>query len=233
MTTGIGPQSQALQLPPYSSAIRVTVGVSLVAAGVLNGGAQYLGHLIAGAGYDEDFGIPWGAAHPDWYQTEQFALLLSSLFLPIGLLGLAQVSRWGAPRLTAVATVLVIWGMWGFHNILAVGYAAGAIAPGVIGVDAAVKLTEGAGTHLGGLIGALIPHLLGSSFGVLLLSVACWRSGAFPKAALALLIAFVLWDFLLPPLGPLEAHVLLLISLTWLGVHVIRMPHSTWLGSRV
>jgi hypothetical protein len=43
----------------------------------------------------------------------------------------------------------------------------------------------------------------------------------------------VLWDFLLPPLGPLEAHVLLLISLTWLGVHVIRMPHSTWLGSRV
>jgi hypothetical protein len=54
------------------------VGVSLLAAGVLNGGAQYMGHLIAGAGYDRDFGIPWGAAHPGGYQTEQFALPLSS-----------------------------------------------------------------------------------------------------------------------------------------------------------
>jgi hypothetical protein len=112
---------QARQLPPYSSAICITVGVSLVAAGVLNGGAQYLGHLIAGADYDQDFGISWGAANPVWYQTEQFALL----------------------------------------------------------------------------------------------------------------IGFLLWDFLLPPVGPLEAHVLLLISLAWLGVHVIRMPQSTWLGSRV
>jgi hypothetical protein len=93
MTIGVSPQAQARQLPPYSTAIRVTVGVSLVAAGLLNGGAQYLGHLIAGADYDQDFGIPWGAAHPVWYQTEQFALLLSSLFLPIGFLGLAQVSR--------------------------------------------------------------------------------------------------------------------------------------------
>jgi hypothetical protein len=233
MTIGVSPQTQARQLPPYSSAIRITVGVSLVAAGVLNGGAQYLGHLIAGADYDQDFGIPWGAANPVWYQTEQFALLLSSLFLPIGFLGLAQVSRWSAPRMTAIATVLVVWGMWGFHNILAVGYAAASVAPGAIGVTAAVKLTEEYGDHPGILIGALIPHLVGSFFGVLLLSLACWRSGAFPKLPLVLLIGFLLWDFLLPPVGPLEAHALLFISLAWLGVRVIRMPQSTWLGSRV
>jgi hypothetical protein len=77
------------------------------------------------------------------------------------------VSRWSAPRLTAIATVLVVWGMWGFHNIPAIGYAAAAVAPGAIGATAAVKLTEEYSDHPGILIGALIPHLVGSFFGAL------------------------------------------------------------------
>ena len=71
-----------------------------------------------------------------------------------------------------------------FHNILAIGYAAAAVAPGAIGVTAAVKLTEEYSHHPAILIGALIPHLAGSFFGVLLLSLACWRSGAFSKLPL-------------------------------------------------
>ena len=72
---------------------------------------------------DLDFSeqIRWGAEHLAFQRTEQLVLLLSSLFMPLGLLGLAQVTRWSAPRLTLAATPLVLWGMWGFHNVLAMG----------------------------------------------------------------------------------------------------------------
>jgi hypothetical protein len=81
------------------------------------------------------------------------------------------------------------------------------------------------------MAGALYPHLIGSFLGVILLSIACWRSGVFPKAPLALLVAFLVWDFLLPSVGPLEPHLLLMVALVWLGAHLARMPARTWSGA--
>ena len=152
------------------------------------------------------------------------------LFLPFGFLALAQVTRWHAPRLTAVATLLVLWGMWGFTNVISLGYAAGSVGPGAIGVDASVQLNDAFLEHAGVLVSALFPHLIGSFLGVLLLSIACWRSGVFPRVPLALLVAFLIWDFTLPSAGPLEPHLLLMVALVWLGVHLIRMPQRIWLG---
>ena len=48
--------------------------------------------------------------------------------------------------------------------------------------------------------------------------------------ALALVVAFLVWDFFLMPVGPLEAHLLLAIGWTWLGVALWRMPVSVWRG---
>ena len=171
---------------------------------------------------------------PAIHQSEQFALLASMLFLPLGLLGLAQVTRWHAPRLTVAATLLTIWGMWGFTNVVALGYAAGSVGPGEIGVDGLGRSsTTPSSSTPGVMAGALYPHLIGSFFGLILLSIACWRSGVFPKAPLALLVAFLVWDFLLPSVGPLEPHLLLMVALVWLGVHLVRMPQRVWLGATV
>ena len=57
--------------------------------------------------------------------------------MPLGLLGLARVARHRSRRLTAVATVLVVWGMWGFHNVLAMGYAAGTVGSRTLSVSMA------------------------------------------------------------------------------------------------
>ncbi len=214
--------------PPLSRAIQLGVAVSLVLAGVLNGGAQYVTELVGEDGSFSDQ-IRWGVDHPVVHQGEQFALLASMLFLPLAFLGLAQLTRWRTPRLTAVATLLMLWGMWGFHNVAALGYAAGSVGPGAIGTDAAVELNDGFLEHTGVLVGALFPHLIGSFLGILVLSIACWRSGLFPRVPLGLLIAFLVWDFTLPSLGPLEPHLLLLVALVWLGVHVARLPRQTWL----
>ena len=122
--------------------------------------------------------------------------------------------------------------MWGFANVIALGYGAGSVGPGSIGVDTSVELNDAYVEHLGVLVGGLFPHLIGSFFGLLLLSIACWRSGVFPKVPLALLAVFLVWDFTLPTAGPLEPHLLLMVALGWLGVHLIRMPHRIWLGAR-
>lgn len=218
---------------PYSSAIKTGLGVCLVLAGILNGGGQYLGELLSPDHDEFSDRIAWGVDHAAVHQGEQFALLASMLFLPLGLLGLAQVTRWHRPRLTQVATLLTVWGMWGFTNVVALGYASGSVGPGEIGVADSVALNDAFIDNFGVMVGALYPHLLGSFLGLILLSIACWRSGVFPKAPLALLVGFLLWDFLLPSVGPLEPHLLLMVALVWLGVHLARMPARMWSGATV
>jgi hypothetical protein len=215
---------------PLSRGVQITVGVSLIAAGLTNGLAQYVGALLMPSLDDFTAQIRWGAEHPAVHVAEQTALLVSMLVLPIGLIGLAQITRWGAPRLTAVAAVLFVWGMWGFHNVVALGYAAGTVGPDAIGVDAAATLNEAYLGHTGTMVTALLPHLVGSFFGLLLLAVAGWRGSTLPRIPLALLVVFLVWDFGLPADGPFEPHLLLAIALGWLGVHVILMPPSHWRG---
>ena len=216
---------------PLSRAARLAVGVCLIAAGLTNGLGQYLGELLMPALDDFSAQIRWGAAHPAVQSAEQNALLVSMLVLPLGLLGLMHLTRRAAPRLTAVSAVLVLWGMWGFHNVVALGYAAGTVGPGAIGVDRAVELNEAYLEHPGTMITALLPHLIGSFIGLLLLAVAGWRGRTLPRVPLVLLVVFLVWDFTLPSHGVLEPHLLLAVALGWLGLHVLRLPHAEWTGA--
>lgn len=214
---------------PYSALVRRAAGVCLVLAGLTNGLTQYLAHLAAGDRAWVDY-LRWGADHLAFLRAEQLALMLSALFMPLGLLGLAQVTRWTSPRLTLVGTPLMLWGMWGFHSILTGGYLFGAAAIDILGIETAVRFNEGLRSDVGAGLMVLLPHLLGSLLGVLLLTIAAWRSGAFPRAACGLVVLFLVWDYFLAPVGPLEAHLLLFLGWTWLGVALIRMPQATWRG---
>ena len=225
------PLGVSLPAPPFSRALRLVAGLSLIAAGLLNGLPQFLVGLLTGGDLSFSEQIAWGAEHTTAHTLEQTALVVSSLVMPIGLLGIAHVCRFRAPVLTAVATPLAIWGMWGFGNVLAMGYVSGTVAPTVLGVDGAVELNEGLSSHAGTVATALVPHLIGSFLGLVLLSVAAWRSRAFPRTAAALLVAFLVWDFALPPLGPIDAHVLLVVAWVWLGVSLLRMPDAVWRGA--
>lgn len=215
---------------PYASLVRRGAAACLVLAALSNGLSQYVGHLVIG---DLDWvdQVRWGVGHLAFQRTEQSLLVVSALFMPLGLLGLAQVTRWSSPRLTLVAVPLMLWGMWGFHNILAIGYITGTAAPQIIGLPVAVQLNEEMVRDPGAALLGLLPHLLGSFIGILLLTIAAWRCGRFPRVACALVIAFLVWDYLLPPVGPLEAHLLLAVGWTWLGVSLWRMPAETWCGA--
>lgn len=215
---------------PYSSLVRRAAGVCLVLAALTNGLSQYVGELVTG-NMDFTEQLAWGVDHPVLQRTEQSMLVVSALFMPLGLLGVAQVTRWYSPRLTLVATPLFLVGMWGFANVLSMGYLTGTVAPRLIPIGPATTLHEDLITDPGAIWLALVPHLAGSFFGVLLITIAAWRSGRFPKVACALVVAFLVWDFLLPAVGPLEAHLLLFVAWTWWGITLIRMPHAEWSGA--
>jgi hypothetical protein len=230
VATSTGP-SPVATAPPFSRALRIAAGLCLVTAGLLNGLPQFLVEFVTQGQESFSDQIAWSRENALLHGAEQTALVVSSLVMPLGLLGVAHVTRFRAPVLTAVAAPLVLWGMWGFGNVLAMGYVAGTVAPAVLDVDSAVALNDGLGAHAGVVATALVPHLIGSFLGLILLSVAAWRSRAFPRAAAALLVAFLVWDFLLPPLGPVDAHVLLVLAWGWMGVHLIRMPDAVWRGA--
>ena len=216
---------------PYSRAIRIATGISLVLAGLLNGLPQYLVEVLV---VDMEFTeqVAWGTTHPVAHRLEQISLVVSVLFIPLGLLGLAQVTRWHAPRLTLVGTPLMLWGMWGFHNILSMGYVSGTVAPTLIPLQQALALHGGLPAEPGVVAMALVPHLAGSFFGVLLLTIAAWRSRMFAAVPCALIAVFLVWDFLLPTFGLLEPHLLLAIGWTWMGITLIRMSDEAWRGVR-
>jgi hypothetical protein len=215
--------------PPFSRALRRVAGVSLILAGLLNGLPQAVVAAVTGdLSFDDQ--IAWGVDHPLAHGLEQSLLVVSSLAMPLGLLGIAHVSRFRAPVLTAIAAPLVVWGMWGFGNVLAMGYVAGTVAPAALSLGDAVALNDGLVEHPGVVATALVPHLIGSFLGLLMLSVAAWRSRAVPRTAVALLAAFLVWDFLLPPLGPVDAHVLLVVAWVWMGISLLRMPDRVWRG---
>jgi hypothetical protein len=229
--TTLSAPTAAITEPPLSHAIHRGVGVSLVLAGLLNGGIQYIDHLTAGDGEQREL-MAWGLEHHAAYQAVWFGAMLSSIFLLLGFLGLAQITRWHTPKLTVVATLLTIWGMWGFGNVLAGTYVAQVVTPDALGLDAGVTLIEDGYLKDWGMIaGSLAPHLIGSFFGILLLAIACWRSGL-PRVPSALIVVFLVWDFLFTPIGPFEPHLFEMVALVWLGVTVIRMPHEQWLGRR-
>ena len=38
-------------------------------------------------------------------------------------------------------------------------------------------------------------------------------------------------DFALPPLGPIDPHILLVLAWVWMGVHLLRLPDAVWRGA--
>ncbi len=217
--------------PPFSRALRIAAGCSLIAAGLLNGLTQFVFALFAPEPDSFSDQIVWGAENPVLHGVEQTALVVSSLVMPLGLLGVAHLTRFRAPVLTAIATPLVLWGMWGFGNVLAMGYVAGTVAPSLLAVEEAVALNEGLSSHPGTVATALVPHLIGSFLGLVLLGVAIWRARSFPRPAAVLLVGFLVWDFLVPSLGPVAPHVLLVLAWVWMGIHLLRLPDAVWRGA--
>lgn len=219
-----------LATPPLSRVTQLAVAMSLFLGSALIAIPQYVEYLRAGD-LERKERIAWGLAHQSFYRAEWAAGMVGSFLLLLGFLGLWQLTRWHTPKLTAVGAVLLTWGMAGqiFSDVAT--YGAQVVGADVLGVNRAERLIADGYLKDPGMIAVvLVPVIAGMFFGVLLLAVACWRSGL-PKAPVVALALWPLWDFLGPgSVGPFSGELLLLVAGTWLGVAVGRLSRQRWLG---
>lgn len=216
--------------PPLSRATQLAVALSLILGSALTAVPQYVEYLLAGD-LEREQKIAWGLAHPSFYRTEWAAGMVGSFLLLLGFLGLWQVTRWYTPKLTAVGAVVLTWGMTGqiFSDVAT--YTGQVVAADVFGASDAERLIADGYVNDAGMISVvLVPVIAGMFFGLLLLSLACWRS-MLPKVPAVILALALLWDFVGPgPIGLFSSELLLLVAVGWLGLAVARLPHAKWLG---
>lgn len=217
-------------LPPLSRSVQVVAALSLMVGAVTSGGLQYAEYLMAGDLERKDQ-IAWGLDHDGFYQLEWIGAMVASFLLLLGFLGLWQVTRWSTPKLTAVGAVILTWGLSGQIFSETATYTAQVVAAKVFGADGAERLIAEGYLKDGGIIGGvLVPVIAGMFIGLMLLSVALWRSG-FGRSPAVLLALWPLWDFFGPgPVGPVTADLFLIAAGTWLGLVVLRMPQERWRG---
>ena len=216
---------------PLSRAVQLTVAACLTAGGLFTGGLQYLEYAIAGD-LERKEQIAWGLRHHTFYRIEWLGGMIGSLLLLIGFLGLWQITRWHASRLSAIGAVVLTWGMSGqiFSDVAT--YTAQVVVAGVSGSGSAEHLiTAGYLKEPGMIAGVLLPVVAGMFFGVLLLAAALWRSGL-AKLPIVLLALWPLWDFLGPsPIGPFSTDLLIVGAAVGLGWVVARLPVESWRGT--
>lgn len=133
------------------------------------------------------------AAHQQRFTISVVAGLLSTLLYVPAFLGASRLTAARNPRLTAVATALLVLAMLGFAGVrMGQGFELAAVHEHTSPSVAGKLLDATAGTAPGAMLMAVF--LLGSTLGLWLLSIALWRSRSVPRPAALALAAFPLID---------------------------------------
>jgi hypothetical protein len=206
--------------PAASPAARFTPGGRLAAAAtlVLGAGFQLAAFILEPANDETVDRLRWIADHAD---RANLAKLCDALAMPF-LFGTALVyvllSRRRSPRLTYAAGALLVSGLVGLTMIqgfetLVFGLAEDGRFDLAMLADAIDDVT------IPSAIVMIILLLIGGFLGLLTMAYALWRSRAVPRAAVLLIPAFVLVDFILQQ--GLAAHVIQFVAASWIAWAVL------------
>lgn len=137
--------------------------------------------------------LAWWAAHQDRMDWSQAVGILALPFLVLGAIVIWRLAKEQSPRIAAVGVAMMTTAMIGLGLVHGVELSArwAALAGHT---DAAKVILEAKDPRLPGAIG-MIMFLPVAIIGVLLMSVALWRSRQVPRVTGLLLAAFAVIDF--------------------------------------
>jgi hypothetical protein len=148
-------------------------------------------------------------------------------FMALGFLAAARFLRGRARRTGTVAAVLLVLGMWGFQAV----QTAELIQLGAMLDPAGVE----AATYLHGMDGLPVlavlfgvPFMAGTVLGMLTLAIGLLVTGAVPRWIPATWLAFLVLDFGVGSVGPVDPHWLYLVGAVGLAVHLVRDRGRAW-----
>jgi hypothetical protein len=148
-------------------------------------------------------------------------------FMAVGFLAAARFLRGRARRTGTAAGILLVLGMWGFLAVQTAELIQLTAMLDPAGTEAATYLH---GMDSQPLLGALfgLPFMAGTVLGMLLLGIGLLVTGAVPRWIPATWLAFLVLDFGVGAVGPVDPHWLYLIGAVGLAVHVVRDGGRAW-----
>jgi hypothetical protein len=217
------PKPAASPAANWTSAGRITAAATLV-LGAAFPLASHLMTALIGPRTDRTIDyIHWIADHPDLASLIKVFELLQLPFLFGTALVYVLLSRHRSPRLAYAGGILLGCGFVGLSAVEGYETLAYALAQdGRLDVQALADVVDAmSSTPAIVMLLIFIPFAL---FGLLTVTVALWRSGAVPRAAVLLIPAFMVVDFFLyEGFG---------IAPAWAS-HVISFVGACWIGSAV
>jgi len=191
----------------------------LVAGGVLNTGEALLLQFLPPRPDDVVDQLALVGDHAVLFGTRLVTGTLAIPFMAIAFLAAAGVLASRARRTAIVGGGLLLAGMWGFVGIHLMGLlqlpASTAADP-----DGAADLLRAAESHPLFLVLFLAPFLIGCTLGMVVLTTGMLRTGVVPRWIPAVWLAFILLDFSIGAVGPVDPHWLWLAGALGLARHL-------------
>lgn len=206
-------------------------GPALAVAGLLLGAGGNTAQAAIGQWVDRPDEvadqIAFANAHPTQFTVMCLVGTLAVPFMAIGFLAAARFLRGRARRTGTVAAVLLVLGMWGFMAVQTAELVQLSAMLDPDGVAAATYLHGiGDSVLLGVVFGA--PFMAGCVLGVLTLGIGLLVTGAVPRWIPATWVAFIVLDFSIGSVGPVDPHWLYLLGAVGLAVHLARDGGRAW-----
>ncbi len=214
----LAPASPAPVLPAPGRRLAVT---GLLVGATLNTTEAVLGQFLPARPEGLEDQLRLVAEHSTLYGVRAVLGTLAVPFMVIGFLAAARLLAERARRTGRFAGTALVAGMWGFVGIHLMGLLQ-LPASGSADLGAAARVLEAAQSSpvLGALF--LLPFLAGTVLGMLVLTVGLLRTGAVPRWIPAVWLVFLLIDFSVGAVGPVDPHWLYLVGAAGLAAHVAR-----------
>jgi hypothetical protein len=168
--------------------------------------------------------LQWVADNSTQAQASKLFDLLAVPFLLGGVIVYVLLARARAPRLAWTGGILLGLGMCGL--MAAQGYEALEFALAADGRFSLTALADVVDNLSSAPVIAMgIMFIAGAALGILITSIALWRSRAVPRGVAILIVLFFVVDATLSQ--PLIAHVIALVAALWLARSILAAPWST------
>jgi hypothetical protein len=208
--------AETTTITPVGRRLAVT---GLVVGAVLNTAEAVLAQLLPARPESIEDQLRLVAEHSTLYGVRAVLGTVAVPFMAIAFLAAARVLTARARRTGIVAGTLLLAGMWGFVGIHLLGLLQ---LPASADPAGAAPVLEAAQSSpvLAALF--LVPFLAGTALGMLVLTVGLLRTGAVARWIPAAWLVFLLIDFSVGAVGPVDPHWLWLAGAVGMAVHVAR-----------
>jgi hypothetical protein len=215
-----------LRLRPFAAAFAATTLV-LGAAG--NTAQAVMTQVLGGRPETIEEMVALAAESPTLVTAMSVTGTLALPFMALGFVGAAHLLARHARRTGRIAGTLLVLGMWGFLGLQLTGLLQiRALLDGEAGLAAATWMQGLQSDTLLGVLFAL-PFFVGTVLGMLMLTIGLLVKGAgVPRWIPGIWLLFIVLDFSIGAVGPVDPHWLYLLGAAGLAHHVLKDGGRAW-----